>query len=251
VVVAPKAEPESPETLVKDGFRALEDGHYDEADRILAHASEQVPAASDLWLQALLGRARAKDRLEHHDEARSLYQQIVQSHATGPTVSEAKQALDALVPPPEPREVREVREPPPREAPPREAHLAPKLAPLPPKRRPTNAPAAPVRASAASAPTPELVAPPREDNSPEGRCKQALTKNMDDPEAAVAAFEKLKQEMPDTPCVFKQLGTLYKRLRKDRAALAAYQHYLQLKPDAPDRPAVEIKIQAIAEQLPP
>ncbi len=57
--------------------------------------------------------------------------------------------------------------------------------------------------------------------------------------SAISHFERARQGSPGNPAVHQMLGKCYFRVGRTAQGRAAYQRYLQLRPNAPDRPFVE------------
>lgn len=57
--------------------------------------------------------------------------------------------------------------------------------------------------------------------------------------AAAAAFENAARLAPDEPAHFKELGLLYRYQGRSESACAAFERYVELAPEAVDRPIVE------------
>jgi regulator of sirC expression with transglutaminase-like and TPR domain len=88
-----------------------------------------------------------------------------------------------------------------------------------------------------------------DDDGGERECRQLLRDHIDDTDAAIRAFEALRGRRPNAPCAHKQLGIFYKRAGQDRSALDAWRRYLELRPDAPDRSAIQGKVDALEQRL--
>ena len=62
----------------------------------------------------------------------------------------------------------------------------------------------------------------------------------------MAALEALRAEGPQTWCIAKNLAVFDHTAGNREASVAAFRRYLELRPDAPDRPAIERRIEAMA-----
>lgn len=119
----------------------------------------------------------------------------------------------------------------------------------------------PAPASAAPAPRPSSTPEPSEKPRPtapagpidqlsvEEQCTEIVRRNLSNAQAGVEAFEALVARFPSAPCAYKQLGTFYKKLNKDRNAVDAWRRYLELRPDAQDKDAYRSKIDAIVSRM--
>ena len=113
-----------------------------------------------------------------------------------------------------------------------------------------RAPSKPAVAEEDSEPSPveRRAAPPRQASGGD-LCRALAVKHLKDPRAAVKAFEKLSATRPNDWCVYKNLGSFYRRLRDDARSRAAYSRYLVLRPAAPDRRAVLRAISAMDRRM--
>jgi tetratricopeptide (TPR) repeat protein len=89
----------------------------------------------------------------------------------------------------------------------------------------------------------------RADMTPDEKCLAVIEKHINDPRETIKALTRLGQDEPKSSCVYWHLGNSYAKLHDDRAALAAYRRYLELRPDAQNRSAVETRIKNLAAKV--
>src|SRR5207244_2351577 len=97
--------------------------------------------------------------------------------------------------------------------------------------------------------TPDVPTEITPDMTSEEKCHVIVGKHISDPRETVRALADLGRQDPKASCVYWYLGNKYMMLGDDRAALASYKRYLELRPDAPKRPAVEQRIKNLAAKL--
>ncbi len=207
--------------ILADAEAALGEARLVDADRLFARAIEAAPDGSDAQLDGLLGRARTMSKAGVASEARGHYRRILELRSQGRHATIARAALA------------ETQEPPPSRAEPRRGA------------RPVRAPPP----AAAAAPSPPARAAPARADDVEARCRSLAVEALSDPKAGVAAFERLAREAGGAWCAHKNLAVLYGRIGDDRSALRAFRRYLELRPAAPDRGAVEQRIKTLAAKL--
>lgn len=219
--------PQPPSEVLRSAHGALAGGRLDEADRLFARALEESDEGTEVHARALLGRARVLAAQGEHERADKVLRHVIELRPNSPEAHEANSVLQSLPPvrrAPIERPRVDVSRPAPSSAPKPEPKPEPKLE--------------------AAAPSPSLPTP-GPGASDEERCRALVARHLGNAAAGVTAFEDLKKQLPSAPCVYKQLGAFHKQAGHDAAAVVAWRRYLELRPDAPDRKAVEGKIAGI------
>jgi len=72
-----------------------------------------------------------------------------------------------------------------------------------------------------------------------GRIQKRMADRQMGYAAAIAAFENAARLEPDEPTHFKELGLLYRFQGRPESACAAFERYVELAPEAVDRPIIE------------
>jgi len=233
--------PRSPAEIIADAQRAYLESRLSEADRLFARALESATEGSEVQARALVGRARVLAAQGENDRAEKLLRRVVDTRTDGPELREAKALLEASG----------------KDSAPVRRTAAPRPQPA------ASASASPAPSSAAPRPTASATPPPTPTPTPvanneniadlsiDEQCRLLIRRHLNDPQAGIAALESLALRAPSAACVHKQLGTFYRRVGNDRSAITAYQRYLQLEPNAPDKASVQSRIDSISARLPP
>lgn len=252
-LTAPPVAPRRVEEIVADAESVLAAARYAEADRLFARALESAPEGSALQARALVGRAKALSGQGETDRADRLLRRVTELRPDGAEAREARLilGLPAAAPAPSAVAARPASTAVPRVS-------APPVSASPVSASPSGAssgtprPSPTARATEAPAPSPTRASEaPITDLSVEDQCKALVGRYLAKADEGVAAFEAMAARAPTAACAHKQLGTFYRKVGNDRAALAAYRRYLELEPGAPDRSSIESRIQGLAAKLGP
>jgi len=223
--------PKSASEILAEAEKAYNEARMGEADSLFARAQEAANEGSEVHLRGLIGHARLMRSQGENERAARLLTKAVELR---PASAEGKEARAMLEEMGRPLPVRRAQPPP---APTASAAPAPRTTAAPePSEKPRSAPPA---------------AGPIEQLPVEEQCTEIVRRNLSNPQAGAEAFEALVARFPTAPCGYKQLGTFYKKLSKDRNAVEAWRRYLQLRPDAQDREAYQSKIDAIVSRIGP
>ncbi len=253
-VVAPRSVAE----IVSDAESALAAGRMADADRLFARALESAAEGSEIQARALVGRAKVLAAQGENDRAERLLRRVVETRSDGPELREARALLGgaaatvAKKPSPRPAATPGTAPAGGGGAPVASAAGQPPASAAP--RAPASSPAAPPvaspAASAAASPVASASPEPRiDDLSIDDQCRAIIRRYLNDPQGGITQLELLGAKAPNAACVPKQLGTFYRKIGNDRAALGAYRRYLELDPKAPDRASIESRIDSIASRL--
>ena len=223
--------PRTARELLLDANDARMAAEYEDATRLYERAVEVLPPTHPMAASARLGRADALQQLGRRPEALAELRAVVRQFAGTP---EAAQAAAAL----------------------RDDEGSRTAIAKGPGRSASSNQAKDLDTTSAPRPgMPRLGdrsserAPP--DLDPPATCRWILTRYLDDPRAAVAALEELRDDHPTEPCVHWNLGRKHEALAQHRAAMVAYQRFLTLDPDSPRAPAVRRKLRSLEDKARP
>lgn len=214
--------------LLKEAGIALTEGNPKQAEQLFQSAADAAPPGSLLRGRAVLGRADALIKLGKRDEAITLYRGVLGELPESEAATEARVALRELGV---------------------EADVP----------RGASARGVQGRRSDSRDRTPEIVdleapglaSPNRslEGLSSKEKCEAIASRHLNDPVEAIAALTRLGRDDPGSWCVYWQLGIFHGKRNDDRGALSAYRRYLELRPDAPNRVAVERRVRDLEIKL--
>jgi serine/threonine protein kinase/tetratricopeptide (TPR) repeat protein len=230
--------------LLQEAGAALTEGKIARAERLYESAVRIAPEKSRIKAQALVGRADALRQLGKKDESIELYRSVLAEVPKTPEADEARIALMELgvggldVAAPAARGASRSGDKPKRS----DAKEPQDKKPDKPDKQ---------EKSLAGTVSPDVPTEITADMTSEEKCHVIVRKHISDPRETVRALADLGRQDPKASCVYWYLGNKYMMLGDDRAALESYRRYLELRPDAPKRPAVEERIKNLAAKLGP